>query len=107
MGCAALIAEYAAKAPPLGINPDGVFTNEAFHLQGGCLYLYTDGLVEARLDDGRLEKDGLIRLVREVSHLPVPERAAAIAAAVQARDGAVEDDLTLVIVEGRQRHGPG
>lgn len=107
MGCAALIAEYPAKAPPLGINPDGVFTNEAFHLQGGCLYLYTDGLVEARLDDGRLEKDGLIRLVREVSHLPAPERAAAIAAAVQARDGAVEDDLTLVIVEGRQRHGPG
>jgi sigma-B regulation protein RsbU (phosphoserine phosphatase) len=78
-----------------------------FQLQGGCLYLYTDGLLEARLDDGRLEKDGLIRLVKEVSHLPARQRAAAIAAAVQACDGTVEDDLTLVIIEERQRHGAG
>jgi HD-like signal output (HDOD) protein len=107
MGCAALIAEYPAKAPPLGINPDSQFVNDEFDLQGGCLYLYTDGLLEARLDDVRLEKQGLIRLLKEHSHLSASQRAAAIAAAVQARDGAVEDDLTLVIIEGRGTHGTG
>ena len=105
MGCAALIAEYPANAPPLGINPDSVFSNETFHLQGGSLYLYTDGLLEARLEDGRLEREGLIQLVKEHSYLPAPQRAAAIASAVQASDGAVEDDLTLVIIDGRQSHG--
>ena len=105
MGCAALIGEYPAKAAPLGIHSEGVFCNETFDLQGGCLYLYTDGLLEARLEDGRLERAGLIRLIKEYSYLPVAERAAAIAAAVQTADAALEDDLTLMIIDGKARDG--
>ncbi len=105
MGCAALIGEYPAKAPPMGIDPEGAFCNETFDLQGGCLYLYTDGLLEARLEGGRLEHAGLIRLVKQYSYLPIAERAAAIAGAVQTADGALEDDLTLMIIDGRERDG--
>jgi serine phosphatase RsbU (regulator of sigma subunit) len=105
MGCAALIAEYPANAPPLGISPDCAFSNDVFDLQGGCAYLYTDGLLEARTGDQRLEKEGLVRLVREYAHLPIAQRCAAIANAVRSPDGAVEDDLTLLIVEGRKTHG--
>jgi sigma-B regulation protein RsbU (phosphoserine phosphatase) len=105
MGCAAVIAEYPSKAPPLGIIPDTLFPSDSFDLRDGCLYLYTDGLLEARLGEGRLEKEGLVRLLRECSHLPLARRAAAVAAAVEARDGAVEDDLTLMILDGRDRHG--
>jgi sigma-B regulation protein RsbU (phosphoserine phosphatase) len=105
MGCAALIDEYPAKAPPLGISPDSRFPNDTFELQGGCLYLYTDGLLEARVGDNRLEKEGLIRLLKERAHLPIDVRAQAISDAVLGVDGTVEDDLTLVIIEGARRHG--
>jgi len=105
MGCAALVAEYPATAPPLGIIPGASFSKDTFDLQGGCLYLYTDGLLDARQGDGRLGKEGLVELLREYSHLPSAQRAKAIADAVHARDGAVEDDLTLLIIDGRQPHG--
>jgi len=106
MGCAALIGEYPAKAPSLGISPDSVFPNETFDLQGGCLYLYTDGLLEARMDDGeRLERDGLIRVLKEYASVAINDRPRAIADAVVGRDGVLEDDLTLVIIEGKKPHG--
>jgi serine phosphatase RsbU (regulator of sigma subunit) len=106
MGCAALIGEYPAKAPPLGISPDSVFPNESFTLQGGCLYLYTDGLLEARIDDGeRLERDGLIRILKEHASTALGDRPRAITSLVVDADGGLEDDLTLVIIEGKKQHG--
>lgn len=105
MGCAALIGEYAAKAPPLGIAPDVQFPSDTFELHNGCLYLYTDGLLEARVGTQRLEKEGLIRLLKEHAHLPLEARATAISDAVLDAEGAVEDDLTLVIIEGAKTHG--
>jgi len=102
MGCAALIGEYPAKAPPLGISPDSVFPNETFDLQGGCLYLYTDGLLEARMEDGeRLERDGLIRVLKEHASVAISRRPRAITDSVVGSDGVLEDDLTLMIIEGK------
>jgi sigma-B regulation protein RsbU (phosphoserine phosphatase) len=101
MGCAALIREYPAEAPPLGISPDSSFPSQSFELQDGCLYLYTDGLLEAHVGEHRLEREGLVRLLKQQSHLPIDERARAISEAVLSQDGAVEDDLTLLIIEGR------
>ncbi|GMQ89223.1 MAG: hypothetical protein BMS9Abin09_0688 [Gammaproteobacteria bacterium] len=100
MGPAALIGEYPAEAPPLGIVPDSQFENDTFVLGGGCLYLYTDGLLEARVGDQRLEKEGLLRLFREHAHLPLAARPGAIVDAVLDSEGVVDDDLTLVIIEG-------
>ncbi|GEM_PF-520428 len=106
MGPAALIGSYAAAAPPLGIIHDCQFDNQAFTLDGGCLYLYTDGLLEARTGDGRrLEEEGLLRLLKEHSHLPLASRPAAIVNAVVDPGGDVEDDLTLVVIEGTKVHG--
>ncbi len=105
MGPAALIAEYPAEAPPLGIVQDSEFANETFVLGSGCLYLYTDGLLEARVGDRRLEAEGLLRLLKEHSHLPLADRPRAIVDAVLDPEGVVEDDLTLVIIEGTKAHG--
>ncbi len=103
MGCAALIAEYPAKAPPLGISPDSIFPNNTFELRGGCLYLYTDGLLEARMEDGnRLERDGLIRVLKEHASVPLEDRPTAIADSVVGAGGVLEDDLTLMIIEGKK-----
>ncbi len=102
MGCAALIGEYPAKAPPLGISPDSIFPNDAFDLQGGCLYLYTDGLLEARMEDGeRLEREGLMRVLKEHASVILNERPHAITGSVVGSDGVLEDDLTLMIIEGK------
>ncbi len=106
MGCAALIGEYPAKAPPLGITRDTVFPNDTFELQGGCLYLYTDGLLEAWVGDHRLESEGLVRLLKKHAHLPLAARAEAIADAVLDKETGIEDDLTLLIVEAGRRHEP-
>ena len=105
MGSAALIGEYPAKAPPLGITRDNVFPNDTFELQGACLYLYTDGLLEAWVGEHRLESEGLVRLLKKHAHLPLAARAEAIAGAVLDKETGIEDDLTLLIVEGGRPHG--
>ncbi len=104
LGGGALIAEYPAQAPPLGVNPDSLFPSDTFELRGGCLYLYTDGLLEAYVGDRRLEHDGLMRLLLQHAHLPLGKRAQAIAAAARNSNGGVEDDLTLVIIEDCGSH---
>ncbi|HHJ12979.1 MAG TPA: HDOD domain-containing protein [Gammaproteobacteria bacterium] len=105
MGCAALMAEYPSKAPPLGIMPDSLFPNEHFSLQDGCLYLYTDGLLEAKVEGGgRLEHRGLLRLLKDQAAVPLTERPRAITRAVVGDGSVLEDDLTLVIVEGCRAH---
>ncbi len=104
VGCAALIASFPAREPPLGVVPESVYPNETFSLQGGCLYLYTDGLLEARVGERCLEQDGLMRLFREYAHLPVRERAQAIVDAVFCPEGVVDDDLTLVLIQGQGCH---
>lgn len=105
MGCAALAAEYPAQAPPLGICADTVYPVDSFELLGGSLYLYTDGLLEARIAGGRLGTTGLVRLLKDQGHLPLQQRALAIAASVCRPGEALEDDLTLLILEGARVHG--
>jgi sigma-B regulation protein RsbU (phosphoserine phosphatase) len=105
MGCAALVAEYPSRSPPLGITPDSKYANDSFNLQEGCLYLYTDGLLEARVGDKRLEITGLIRLLKDHAHFAISRRGEAIVCAVMEAEGVVEDDLTLLIIEGSRAHG--
>ncbi len=100
----ASVSAFPAQAPPLGINPDTAFPNETVELRGGCLYLYTDGLLEARVGEQRLQGDGLADLLRRHSHLPPDARARAIAGAVVDNSGGVEDDLTLLIIEDERPH---
>ncbi len=100
LGSAALIGEYPATAPPLGISSDSEFSNDTFYLQDGCLYLYTDGLLEARIGGQCLEMEGLLNLLKEHSHLSLETRAKTISDAVQKAGGVIDDDLTLLIIEG-------
>lgn len=106
MGCAAVVGDYPALSPPLGIGPDFRFTNTSFNLDGGSLYLYTDGLLEAKLDsDTRLEHEGLVLLLKKFAHLAPLKRVSEIANAVRGPNGAIEDDLTLLLVDGTKQYG--
>lgn len=90
--------EFAADAPPLGVLTDAAFVSRELQLNGGALYLYTDGLIEARTrEDGELGLAGFQALIREHARLPLAQRARRMLEAVG--EAEVRDDLTLLIVE--------
>ncbi|MGB0712620.1 MAG: PP2C family protein-serine/threonine phosphatase [Gammaproteobacteria bacterium] len=89
------IGSIDSSGPPLGIMSAMMFPEERFSLEGGRLYLYTDGIPEAVLDDGtELGRDGLERLIvtREGPDLDAFERA------LEALGASSHDDMTVLIV---------
>jgi sigma-B regulation protein RsbU (phosphoserine phosphatase) len=92
--------EFPALDPPLGIltRPDHDRYQEAvLSIEGGCLYLYTDGASEARQGDGEmLGTEGLKALIERHAGSPPGTRLAAIADAIGDQ---VRDDLTLLVIE--------
>ncbi len=108
-GAAATAVELPAQTPPLGIverltaiggtHPQTVDID----LRGQRLYLFTDGLTEARDSAGMpLGQEGLIELIHAVeAALPDPaRRVAEIVRRVAPQDGAPNDDVTLLTVVG-------
>ena len=93
-----------ASAPPLGIVPlvagdDGI-RKETFRLDGGTLYIFTDGVTEGELADGsQLGTDGFKRIIREHIELPVAERIAAIVSALEDTGRKRHDDITLIAID--------
>ena len=93
-----------AEAPPLGISPDlmdgGPFPENELELDGGTLYIFTDGVTEGYLEDGReLEVGGLKDLILENAGLDVNGRLAAVIDRVDRGDAALRDDLTLLAID--------
>ena len=98
-----------AEAPPLGISPDlmegGPFPENELELDGGTLYIFTDGVTEGYLEDGReLEVGGLKDLILENAGLDVNGRLAAVIDRVDRGDAALRDDLTLLAIDDGLGH---
>jgi phosphoserine phosphatase RsbU/P len=98
-----VVETYPANAPPLGILAQSQFENVSFRLGTDSLYLYTDGLLEAKLADGRRQDQaGLETLfASHVDKAPV-ERLQHIVAASRPANGDIEDDMTLLMIEAAQ-----
>lgn len=99
------LREFAAEAPPLGVLPELECAVQELPLQGGRLYLYTDGLIEARRDEGgELGLQGFKTLLRDCRQRDGGARVRWLAGAVgRAR---VRDDLTLLLIDGAEAvHG--
>jgi len=95
------VVEFNADAPPLGILPEAEFVSREFTLGEGALYLYTDGIIEARQGGaGALGIAGLKTLIRRYNEVPTDQRARKLFAAV--RDSDVHDDLTLLVIDSRR-----
>ena len=93
-----------AEAPPLGIvpplTPDDAYPEIELRLDGGALYVFTDGVTEGYLDDGTtLEVDGLKAMLEEARDRGLRERLAAIVARLDPGDGALRDDLTILAID--------
>jgi sigma-B regulation protein RsbU (phosphoserine phosphatase) len=86
-----------AEGPPLGIVPGVPFPEVAISLQGGSLYVFSDGLTEACSATGeQLGAEGLKKMIAKFGHQPVGERVESIIADVGELE--LRDDLTLLAV---------
>jgi len=99
---------HGAQTPPLaligGLFTDPPVESERVDLTGQYLYVFTDGLTETRLADGRfLGAEGVAaRLARaEAAGLDAPTVVDRVIDDLAPTDAAPDDDLTLVRVAGR------
>ncbi len=97
-------ASIPADAPPLGITTEpgvsGHFPEVEVHLDGGTLYVFTDGVTEGYLETGAtLQVSGLERAIGEHGTLPLPDRVDAIANLFKSAGGLLRDDVTLLAVD--------
>lgn len=96
---------FAAGVPPLGIAVDMVppeMPETWIDLAGGCLYLFTDGLTEARCQDRLVGAEGVRRLLGDVAGLAPRERLGAVVDRLAPPGSSPRDDLTLLMVEDRR-----
>ncbi len=98
-----------AQAPPVGISPilaDGdEFPETELNLDGGTLYIFTDGVTEGYLEDGReLEVEGFKELIRKNADLSVAGRLEAVVNLVDRGDAALRDDLTVLAIDDAKAH---
>jgi len=94
-------ASFAASVPPLGMLPANRPEEEAIDLDGGELYVFSDGLTEYRYESGEeLGVDGLILLIEALAEAPLARRLEALLATLD-QDGGWEarDDLTVLAID--------
>jgi serine phosphatase RsbU (regulator of sigma subunit) len=102
-----VIERYPADSPPLGILADSQFESRSLKLGNDTLYLYTDGLLEAKLTDGRRQdQPGLERLFARHAEQPPVERLQHILAALRPAQGEVADDMTLLLIQAQPCQRP-
>lgn len=105
-GGSKVVAEpHCPPCLPLGLGSDEIEERELRLEPGDRLLFYSDGVTEARPADRRLDQFGVERLIGAVERhvgmgLPASEVLRRIVREVQLhRDGTLEDDATLVLVE--------
>lgn len=91
--------ELEAEDPPLGILEGAEFGETAFALEGAGLYLFTDGLTEARLPAGPLGVEGVRQAIEALAGLPPGDRVAALGASLDAAGARRHDDVTVMLLE--------
>jgi len=95
---------FPADAPPLGISPflneSADFPEREVRLDGGALYIFTDGITEGYVQDGQeLGVDGLKGLIDENVGLSTNERLKVVSAGVNRPGQELRDDITLLAID--------
>jgi len=101
-----------AEAPPLGIlslpAADGDFPETELRLDGGTLYVFTDGVTDGYADDGApLEVEGLKALIRKNDSLTLAGRVDAVISRLKQGAKTLRDDITVLAIEDRRQGGNG
>lgn len=95
----------SASGPPLGIIAGSQYTVETADLNGACLYLFSDGLIEGEFTTGKaLGVKGLANLLHKLHDRSPDERISLLFSQFMSHTEALKDDITLVMVEKRMSH---
>lgn len=98
------VAIAEAEVPPLGITTDfateGMFPETAFRLDGGALYVFTDGVTEGYLADGSVPgSEGVADILGRFADRRGGERLKSVLSLYEHGGRALRDDLTLLSVD--------
>lgn len=97
------LKEIDASAPPLGVEPDSTFPVETINLRNTSLCLFSDGITERKLSNGEmLGVHRLHRLLITHHELPMRKRLQAIIERLQSMPTPINDDMTLLLIEGQK-----
>lgn len=89
-----------ATAPPLGVLPELAAETQRLSLVAGPVYLFTDGVTEARdATTHPLGLEGFRRIVDAVGAARPDDRLLAIVMAMEAQNRIFDDDLTLLLLD--------
>jgi sigma-B regulation protein RsbU (phosphoserine phosphatase) len=97
-----------ASSPPLGImpldtGPEGI-REELFTLDGGTLYIFTDGVTEGRLSTGqRLDVQGIKSVITRHAGDPAATRIQSVVSMLGVSGEQRHDDITILAVEDPSR----
>lgn len=89
---------FDADMPPLGIQSGLEFPDEKVCLQGGSLYLYSDGVTEAG-GEQELGEEGLKAMLDEFANYPLAQRLRAMVERLSPVGQPLHDDITLLVIE--------
>lgn len=91
--------ELEESSPPLGVLPGMTYTGQRLLLDGGRLYVFTDGVTEGwSADGGMLELFGLKALLDKHSMRPPGEQLERVVEALLRPGARLRDDLTLLVI---------
>ncbi len=95
---------FEAPSPPLGILPDMMYATEEVSLDGGSFYVFTDGLIECRKDDGTSDElglEGLVELLQGVAGSPPGGQLRTLVDRLDQIGWICRDDLTVLVIAHR------
>lgn len=92
--------ELKASALPLGILPETEFPVSTIHLEGGALYIFTEGVTGSVDEDQKLlHVAGLIKLIEDTCQISASKRLQDIVAKIRHPNVGQRDDITLMVNE--------
>jgi len=100
--------DFPADVPPLGITTllgadDGIPEVEIF-LDGGSLYVFTDGVTEGYLEDGsEMQIEGLKQILTDTHGEPARARLQGVISRIEQVGVALRDDLTMLVIDDSGR----
>jgi len=97
--CTGVCLELEESSLPLGIVSNVTFAEQRLQLDGGRLYLFTDGVTEGWAEDGSmLEVSGLKTLLDQHALMSPAEQLARVAEVLVHPGVRLRDDLTLMVI---------
>jgi sigma-B regulation protein RsbU (phosphoserine phosphatase) len=97
---------FEAEAPPLGILAGVEFVDERVCLQGGSLYLYSDGVTEAGVEH-ELGEEGLKEMLNAFANFPLAGRLRKMVERLSLAGQPLHDDITLLAIESVESYPVG